>query len=83
MITSYIKIPGFTGRGSISQVSRQINTKLYKGSIKTIRVATFGKMITYEVGYSVFNTIVSGLLDAYEYIKYVNHHSLPVIPSYF
>ena len=68
-ITSKIRIPGFTGRGSISQVARQINTKLLNGTISSISRKTFGKILAYNLGYSVFNTLASGLIDAIDYIR--------------
>ena len=63
-ITKFIKIPGFTGRGSISQVARQISTKFYNGTIKNITIKTFGKMFLYQAAYSFFSTIANGFLDA-------------------
>ncbi|XFA99363.1 RHS repeat-associated core domain-containing protein [Candidatus Izemoplasma sp. B36] len=65
-ITSKIKISGLTGRGSISQVARLISTKFYNGSIRSITLETFGKMCMYEGAYSVFNTVVGGVWDAFE-----------------
>lgn len=65
-ITSKIKIPGFTGKGSISQVARQISTKFYNGTIGRITVKTFGKMVAYELTYSVFDTVIGGAWDAFE-----------------
>jgi hypothetical protein len=65
-ITSRIRIPGFTGRGSISQVARQISTKFYNGTIGSITSKTLGKMIAYELGYTVFDTVISGVWDAFE-----------------
>lgn len=68
-LTSKIRIPGFTGRGSISQVARQISTKFYNGSIGRITALTFGKMVAYEAAYSVFNVIAEVLINTY------NHYS--------
>lgn len=65
-ITSKIKIPGFTGRGSISQVARQINTKFYNGTIGRLTSKTFGKIVAYELAYSVFDTVIGGIWDAFE-----------------
>ena len=65
-ITSKIKIPGFTGRGSISQVARQISTKFYNGTIGRITSRTFGKMVAYELAYTVFDTVIGGIWDAFE-----------------
>ena len=65
-IMSKIKITGFTGRGSISQVARQISTKFYNGTIGSITSRTLGKMIAYELGYSVFGTVIGGVWGAFE-----------------
>lgn len=65
-IMSKIKITGFTGRGSISQVARQISTKFYNGTIGRITSKTLGKMIAYELAYSVFDTVIGGIWDALE-----------------
>lgn len=65
-ITSKIKIPEFTGRGSISQVARQISTKFYNGTIGRITSRTLGKMVAYELAYSVFDTVIGGIWDAFE-----------------
>lgn len=65
-ITSKIRIPGFTGRGSISQVARLISTKFYNGTIGRITAKTLGKMVVYELAYSVFDTVIGGIWDAFE-----------------
>ena len=65
-ITSKIKYPSFTGRGSISQVARQINTKFYNGTIKKITMKTFSKILVYEGAYSVFDTVIGGVWDSFE-----------------
>ena len=65
-ITSKIKIPGFTGRGSISQVARQISTIFYNGSIGRTTSRTLGKMVAYELAYSVFDTVIGGIWDAFD-----------------
>ncbi|MDY0276758.1 MAG: hypothetical protein RBQ97_01600 [Acholeplasma sp.] len=65
-ITSRIKISGFTGNGSISQVARQISTKFYNGTIGRITASTFGKMVAYELAYTVFDTVIGGIWDAFE-----------------
>lgn len=65
-ITSKIKIPGFTGRGSIGQVARQIDTKFFNGTIERVTAKTFGKMVVYEFGYSVFDTVIDSIWDALE-----------------
>lgn len=77
-VTSLIKIPGFTGRGSISKVARTAGTRLYNGTISRISFTTFMKMVVYEAAYSVFDTIVSGIIDAIEYI--MNRTILPGSP---
>ena len=77
-LTSLIKIPKFTGRGSISQVARQMNTKFYRGrKVGHIKLKTFMKLGAYESAYSVFTTIVSGLLDAFEYFRNIDKYAIP------
>ena len=71
-ITSKIKIPGFTGRGSISQVTRQISTKLYNGTIGCIKAKTLGKMIIYEAVYSLLSTVAGIGLDLWKYFREKN-----------
>ncbi len=79
-ITSKIKISGFTGRGSISQVARQISTKFYNGTIRRITAKTFGKIVMYEIGYTVFDTVISGGWDAFETNPRETIKRLPYIP---
>ncbi len=78
-LTSLIKFPGFTGRGSISQVARQINTKLFNGTIGKIGAKTFFKMAAYVGFYSIFNTIGNGIIDIWQYNNYVKNNSYPAI----
>jgi hypothetical protein len=66
-ITKSIKIPGFTGRGSISQVARQISTKFANGQIAHITASTFGKMLAYEAAYSVFSTLADATIGIAKY----------------
>lgn len=68
-ITKNIKIPGFTGRGSISQVSRQISTKFYRGQITNIRFSTFLKVLTYENAYGVLKSIIDVVRNIFEFEK--------------
>ncbi len=68
-LTSKIRIPGFTGRGSISQVARQISTKFYNGSIGRITARTFAKMVAYEAAYNVFNVIAEVLINSYKHFR--------------
>ena len=72
-IAMKIKIPGFTGRGSISQVTKQINTKLYNGTIKHVRIKTISKMFAYESYYSFFNIMAEGIISVYEKFRGVKN----------
>ena len=78
-ITKQLKIPGFTGRGSISQVARQISTKFYNGTIGKITFKTFTKMVLYEAAYSLFSTIASGITDALDFPDYAYRHSYKAV----
>lgn len=71
-ITSKVKISGFTGRGSISQVSRQIYTKFYNGQIRHISARTFGKLVAYEAGYSVLNVFINIFINTVRHYKQYN-----------
>ena len=63
-ISSKIKIKGFSaGRGSLSQIYKQIFTKFRNETIKKIKVKTFGKMFLYAAGMEVFSTIVNSIQD--------------------
>ena len=77
-LTSKIDISGFTGRGSVTQVANQINTKLRRGVIKSVTAKTLGKMFVYNIVYSILNTIYSGLNDAVPEWK----RSRPIYPVY-
>ncbi len=68
-ITNKIKIKGFTGRGSISQVTRQIYTKFFNGTIKRVTASTLCKMVVYEAAYSIFNTFVNILMNVGEHYR--------------
>ncbi len=82
-ITKMIKLPGFTGRGSISQVAGQINTKFFNGTIGGITGKTLMKLFAYNGGYSLFNTIVLGIIDGIEHnIKILHNAPTALIPSY-
>ncbi len=73
-ILDRVKIPGFnSGRGSISAISKQINTKLLNGQIGRISAQTFGKMLFLNVVYSLPATIFNGLFD---------NHSIDVASNY-
>ena len=72
IITSKVKISGFTGRGSISQVSRQIYTKFYNGQIRHISARTFGKLVAYEAGYSVLNVFINIFINTVRHYKQYN-----------
>ena len=61
-ILDNVKIPGVnSGRGSLTAVSKQINTKLVNGSIKNVSIKTIGKMATLNAIYSAPFTIFNGL----------------------
>ena len=69
VITSKLRIPGFTGKGSISQVARQISTKFYKGSIKRVSLKTFSKLVAYEAGYSALDIFSDVVLNSFDYFS--------------
>ena len=57
-----IKIPKVTsGRGSLSSIQKQINTKLIKNKISCISAKTFGKMLALEF----CNSIASNFLNSF------------------
>ena len=61
-ILDNVKISGVnSGRGSLTAVSKQINTKLVNGSIKNVSIKTIGKMATLNAIYSAPFTIFNGL----------------------
>lgn len=68
-IAMKMKIPGLIGRGGIIQVTKQINTKLYNGTIKHIRPKTFAKMFAYESYYSIINVMAEGIINIFEYFR--------------
>ena len=70
-ITSKIKIKALTGRGSISQVTRQIYTKFHNGTIKRVTAKALGKTVIYEATYSIFNTLVNILINV---VKHYSKH---------
>ena len=76
-ITSMIRIPGFTGRGSISQVARQINTKLFNGTIRNLSISTVAKMFAYNAAYSVFNSVSNGFIEIIQYFMLLKQRTLP------
>lgn len=76
-LTSKIKLPGFTGRGSITQVHKQIFTKFTNGTISKIKGKTFGKLLAYELGYNFFSTIANGIVGAIKTIEYIRKLNIP------
>ena len=61
-ILDNVKIPGInSGRGSLTAVSKQINTKLVNGSIKNVSIKTIGKMAALNAIYSAPFTVFNGL----------------------
>ena len=66
-LTSKIQITGITGRGSISQVARQISTKFYNGTIKNITIKTFTKILSYESYYNVFNVLTNIAINIFKH----------------
>ena len=55
-----------------------MNTKFYRGrKVGHIKLKTFMKLGAYESAYSVFTTIVSGLLDAFEYFRNIDKYAIP------
>ena len=60
-----MSISGFNaGRGSLKQVTTQINTKLLNGKISRISFTTFAKVLTYNLAYSSLGVLVGGYLDS-------------------
>ncbi|MGM9970827.1 MAG: RHS repeat-associated core domain-containing protein [Anaeroplasmataceae bacterium] len=61
-ILDNIKIPGITsGRGSLSSIQKQINTKFVRNRISGISIKTFGKMLALEF----FNSLPSNFLNSF------------------
>ena len=61
-ILDNVKIPSInSGRGSLTAVSKQINTKLVNGSIKNVSIKTIGKMAALNAIYSAPFTVFNGL----------------------
>ena len=61
-ILDNVKIPDVnSGRGSLTAVSKQINTKLVNGSIKNVSIKTIGKMAALNAIYSAPFTAINGL----------------------
>ena len=52
-----------SGRGSLTAISKQINTKLVKNQISRISMKTFGKMAYLNFIYSSPSIVVNGYLD--------------------
>lgn len=66
-LISKIQINGITGRGSISQVARQISTKFYNGTIKHITIKTFAKILAYESYYNAFNVLTNIVINMFKH----------------
>ena len=61
-ILDKFKIPCVnSGRGSLTSISKQINTKLVNGSIKNVSIKTIGKMALLNAIYSAPFTIFNGI----------------------
>ena len=61
-ILDNVKIPRVNfGRGSLTAVSKQINTKLINGNIKNVSIKTIGKMTALNAIYSAPFTAFNGL----------------------
>ena len=61
-IIDKVKIPGITsGRGSLSSIQKQINTKLVRNQISRISLKTFGKMLLLEL----CNSLPSNFLNSF------------------
>ena len=61
-IIDKVKIPGITsGRGSLSSIQKQINTKLVRNQISRISLKTFGKMLLLEF----CNSLPSNFLNSF------------------
>ena len=57
-----VKIPGITsGRGSLSSIQKQINTKFVRNQISRISTKTFGKMLLLEF----CNSLASNFLNSF------------------
>ena len=57
-----VKIPGITsGRGSLSSIQKQINTKFVRNQISRISTKTFGKMLLLEF----CNSLPSNFLNSF------------------
>ena len=69
-ITSFVKIPGVTGRGSVSQVYKQIATKFYNGTIRRIASKTLIKMTMYEAINNFFGMIFNGINNIIYYYRF-------------
>lgn len=84
MLTQAIHIQGFnSGRGSLQQVARQINTKLLRGQISRITAKTFGKIVGYNLGYSFLGSAVSGFIESWQLYRQRYTRNLQKIPVSF
>ena len=59
------------GKGSYKAIANQINTKLFKGTIKYITYNTFSKMLTYNMIGSLIGTLYSGIMDVIDGNKWL------------
>lgn len=67
-VTRMIKIPGFnSGRNSLSAISKQINTKLTRGIIRSVSTKTFEKMLVYELGNSALHDTFTATINIINY----------------
>ena len=63
-IIDNIKIPGLNkGRGSLSAIQKQINTKLVNGSISNVSLKTIGKMLALEFINSIPSTFMNSFIN--------------------
>lgn len=67
-IMDNIRIPGLNyGRGSFQQVSNQIRTKFWNGTIRRVTGKTVAKMSTLVLYQTSLGAMVNGLFDAFDW----------------
>ena len=67
-IMDNIRIPGLnSGRGSFQQVSNQIRTKFWNGTIRRVTGKTVAKMSTLVLYQTSLGAMVNGLFDAFDW----------------
>ena len=85
-ITMSLPFQGFnSGRGSLQQIAKQINTKMLNGNISRITAKTFGKILVYNLGYSCMGSIMSAYDDMCQYYRRRQPPKAPrivMIPSF-